>query len=111
MPEDAPPDSRKLSGISACVSLALVGFAYWVAGPGTATFNALNDRMFGRYYTAGAILMIGFYGLAFFGVVGIALAAAILSWIRKEEPRWLVRCALVVALVAPVVAIKMLRGR
>lgn len=99
-----------LSVGSLCTSIALVAVIGWLTGPGLSEFNAFNERIFGRYYTAGAILMLGFYGLVFFAISGTAIAAAAMGWLQKGQPRWLTWAAILAAIVAPIVALGLLKG-
>lgn len=103
-------NSTVLSAMAICTSVTLVGVTYWVTGPGVNEFNAFNERVFGKYYTAGAILMIGFYSLAFFSIVGVAVVATAIAWLRTGQPRWLTWTATVGTIVAPIVAVNFLKG-
>jgi hypothetical protein len=103
-------NSTVFGAIAICTSVMLVGITYWMTGPGVNEFNGFNDRVFGPYYTAGAILMIGFYGLAFFTIFGVAAVATVIVWIRKGQPRWLAWTATIVTIAAPVIAVNILKG-
>ncbi|NJN63517.1 MAG: hypothetical protein HC882_00685 [Acidobacteria bacterium] len=98
------------STLSICTSAALVGAAYWLTTSGSGAFNSFNDRVFGPYFTAGAILMIAFYSLVFFAAIGVAVVATIIAWIRGESPRWLTWTATITTVAAPVVVVNLLRG-
>lgn len=110
MQQEMKRNPASLSIASIFISVSLVAAVSWLAGPGLSDVNAFNERIFGRYYTAGAILMIGSYGLAFSAVVGGALTAAAIGWLRKERPRWITWIALLAAIVAPVVVVNLLKG-
>ncbi len=92
---------------SSATSTAFLAAVAWVTGPGLSDFNAFNERVFGRYYTAGAILMIGLYGLAFAAIAGGAAIAAAIAWRRKEEPRWIKVLATLAALGVPLLVAKL----
>lgn len=88
-------------------SLALLRFVYWL---GTSAANAFNEQVFGRYYTAGAILMIGAYALVFFTLVGIAVASCAFAWMRNEVPVWLRWTATLISAIAPLVAASLMKA-
>ncbi|MBX9607665.1 MAG: hypothetical protein K2Y51_15690 [Gammaproteobacteria bacterium] len=108
---DAKERRAPVLGIVAiATSTALVCVTTWITGPGVASFNAFNASVFGRFYTAGAIAMVLFYGLAFVLVAGSAVIASVAAWMTKESPRWVTWGAIIASLVAPVVAVNLLRG-
>ena len=45
--------------------------------------------MFGRYYTLGMLLMVGFYAAIVLGLVGVGLLLGVLACRRRETPAWL----------------------
>ena len=102
MPKSNPSRPGVCSGLALAISLVVIGFAFWARTPEAAEFNRQTIE---RFYTAGAILMIGFYGLVFFGLAGAGVAAAILAWIRKEAPVWLRWVGTVMSIVGPLTAI------
>ena len=110
MQQQTQRNSMVLSVVSICTSIALMGVVYWLTGPGLNEFNEFNERIFGRYYTAGAILMIGVYSLAFISIVGVVVVATATAWIRKEQPRWLTWTATILAVVAPIVVVNLFEG-
>jgi len=61
------PRSAWASTVAVVLAISLICLAGWLRTPGAAAFN---EQAFGRFYTAGAILMIGFYLLIYFGLVG-----------------------------------------
>jgi len=95
------------SALSVAFGVALVGFAYWLRTPHAAQFN---EQTFGRYYTGGAIVMIGLYVLVFFGLAGSGIAAAVVAWVRRELPAWLRWAGTAMAIVAPIVAMSLIKG-
>lgn len=108
------PIKRKNSPVFAIAALladaVMVASVYWVTGPGMQSFNEFNEKIFGHYYTAGAIAMIGVYVLAFTVLLGIALAATMVSWIRREFPFWITGAATAATLTAPVISVNLLSG-
>lgn len=96
--------------LAIAASVALVCAIFWLTRPGLAQFNAFNKEVFGQLYTAGAIAMILFYGLVFVASVGFGIAAAVYSWIRRESPRWVTWAAIAASLVAPVLAVNLLKS-
>lgn len=101
MPKTHPSRPGVCSGLALALSLVLIGFAFWARTPEAAEFNR---QTFERYYTAGAILMIGFYGLVFFCLAGAGVVAAILAWVRKEAPVWLRWMGTVMSIIGPLTA-------
>ncbi len=98
-------------GVCAIVASALlVSTIYWITKPGVAEFNAFNERVFGQYYTAGAIAMFLLYGLAFVACVGLVAVATVLAWVRNESPRWVTWAATLSTLVAPIASINLLKS-
>ena len=85
----------------------LVGYSAWLASPAA---NEFNERVFGPYYTAGAIVTILFHGFIFFLLAGTAAGSAIYAWFRKEGPRGMVWAAVAAAVIAPLVAINIIKG-
>jgi Kef-type K+ transport system membrane component KefB len=73
-----------------------------------------NERVFGRYYTAGAILMLGAWGAFFIGVFALGVAATVVARRRRESPAWMPNVALAAGLVAaafvPALAASMVLG-
>ncbi len=106
-PPELPRKPPAFSIAAIFAGVALVAYSLWLASPAA---NAFNERVFGQYYTAGAILVILFHGLIFFLLAGTSIGTAVYAWFRKEGPRGVVWAATVVALVAPLVAINVIKG-
>ena len=87
-----------LSIAAICCPLLIRGVLYFLA---TATARDSNERMFGRYYTLGMLLMVGFYAAIVLGLVGLGLALGIAARRRRETPTWLPWLALAANIVAP----------
>lgn len=105
MPKTNPSRPGVCSGLALALSLILIGFAFWARTPEAAEFNR---QTFERFYTAGMILMLGFYGLVCFGLAGAGVAAAIFAWIRKEVPVWLRWVGTVMSIIGPLLAISII---
>jgi len=87
-----------LSIVAICCPLLIWGVFYFLA---TATARDFNERMFGRYYTLGILLMVGFYAAVVLGLVGLGLALGITARRHRETPSWLPWLALAANTVAP----------
>lgn len=96
------------SGLAFALSLALIGFAYWARTPAAAEFN---KQIFEPLYTAGALLMIGFYCAVFFGLAGSSVTLAILAWVRQEAPIWMRWAGTLMPIIAPFVAMSIIKER
>jgi ABC-type Na+ efflux pump permease subunit len=68
---------------------------------GTAAARDFNERMFGRYYTLGMLLTVGFYAAIVLGLTGLGLALGVMARRRRETPYWLPLLALATNIVAP----------
>ena len=88
----------RLSILAICCPLLIRGIFYFLA---TATARDFNERMFGRYYTLGTLLMLGFYAAIVLGLVGGGLALGVLACRRRERPAWLSWVALAANILAP----------
>jgi hypothetical protein len=96
-PDDSPAPIRSLGAI-ACVVVMWSIFWFLTTEAG----RQFNEDVFGRYYTLGALMMMGTYaaiGLSLF-VGGIFLTWRAIS--RGEQPPFFPRLALIVNLAAPV---------
>ena len=98
MPGMRPSKPPILSIVAICCPLLIPGVFYFLA---TATGRDFNERMFGRYYTLGMLLMVGFYAAIVLGLVGLGLALGVVACRRRETPSWLPRLALAASIVAP----------
>ena len=87
-------------GAIACMAVIVAAFAFLATPQG----QAFNERVFGRYYTAGMVLAFGVYGLGGLAVFISGVVLAVLAWRRHEEPQWLRRLAVFTNVVAPIVA-------
>lgn len=84
--------------LALCCPPLILGVFYFLASP---TARDFNERMFGRYYTGGMLLMLGFYTAIMLGLVGLGLALGALACCRRESPAWLQWLALAANIVAP----------
>ena len=87
-----------LSIVALCCPLLIRGVFYFLA---SATARDFNERMFGRYYTGGMLLMLGFYAAIVLGLVGLGLALGAIACRRRETPAWLPWLALAANIFAP----------
>ena len=83
MSQSKPPI---LSMVAICCPLMIRGVFYFLA---TATARDLNEQMFGRYYTLGMLLMVGFYAAIVLGLIGLGLALGVNARRRHETPSWM----------------------
>jgi uncharacterized membrane protein YvlD (DUF360 family) len=67
----------------------------------TAAARDFNERIFGRYYTLGRLLMVGFYAAIVLGFVSLGLALGVMARRRRETPSWLPWLALAANVAAP----------
>ena len=108
MQQRAPQNPALCSATSIGISGLLVAYSYWLRTPAA---NEFNERLFGQYYTAGAILMLACHGLAFFSLTGASAAATFFSWARKEGPLAILWIATITTIVAPIIAVGIIKGR
>ena len=66
--------------------------------------QSFNEKVFGRYYTAGTVLAFGVYGLGGLAAFVGGVVLAVMAWRRREEPQWLRRLAVVTNIGLPIVA-------
>lgn len=95
MSQSKPPI---LSVLAICCPLLIRGIFYFLS---TATGRNFNEQVFGRYYTLGMLLMLGFYGAILLGPVGVGLALGIFARRRRETPAWLPWLALAANIITP----------
>lgn len=98
MPGMSQSKSPVLSILAICCPLLIWGLFYFLA---TATARDFNEQMFGRYYTLGTLLMLGFYAAIVLGLVGGGLALGVIAWRRCETPAWFPWLALAANVIAP----------
>ena len=67
----------------------------------TAAARDFNERIFGRYYTLGMLLMVGFYAAIVLSFVSLGLALGVMARRRRETPSWLPWLALGANIAAP----------
>jgi hypothetical protein len=96
---DAKPPIWSIASL-AC-PLTLISLFVFLASP---QGQAINERVFGRFYTLGALLMLGAWGVVFVGGLAIGIAAAIKGLRRRESPTWLPKLALAVNVAPPLAA-------
>jgi hypothetical protein len=101
MPRTAGPSAGFASVTAILCAVLLVAVAWFLRTPDAQIFN---ERVFGRYYTAGMLMMLGFYGATAVGLVGGGLIAAVLACVRREMPPGLRWSAVAASLVGPMVA-------
>lgn len=87
-----------LSIVALCCPLLIGGVFSFLA---SATARDFNELMFGRYYTGGMLLMLGFYAAIVLGLVGLGLALGTMACRRRETPAWIPWLALAANIVAP----------
>lgn len=87
-------------GALACIAVIVATFTFLTTPEG----QAFNERVFGRYYTAGMVLAFGVYGLGGLAAFVAGVVLAVLAWRRREEPRWLRRLAMFTNIVLPIAA-------
>jgi uncharacterized membrane protein YvlD (DUF360 family) len=87
-----------LSILAICCPLLVWGIFYFLA---TATARDFNQRMFGRYYTLGMLLTVGFYAAIVLSLAGLGLALGVMARRRRETPSWLPLLAVAANIVAP----------
>ena len=87
-------------GAIACMAVIVATFAFLATQEG----QSFNERVFGRYYTAGVVLAFGVYGLGGLAAFVAGVVLAVLAWRRREEPPWLRRLAVFTNIVLPIVA-------
>ena len=98
MPGMSQPKPPTLSILAICCPLMIPGVFYFLA---TAAARDFNDKIFGRYYTLGMLLMVGFYAAIVLGLVGLGLVLGAIACRRRETPAWLPWLALAANTVAP----------
>ncbi|HKS07662.1 MAG TPA: hypothetical protein VJR92_15275 [Gemmatimonadaceae bacterium] len=87
------------SSVGLCCPVLIVGVIYFLSTP---QGQAFNERTFGRYYTAGALLMIGVYGAVLLGLFAAGIGASVMAWKREEEPLWLRQLATAANVIPPI---------
>lgn len=96
-PETSPAPTRSLGAIACAVTMWGI-FLFLTTEAG----RRFNEDVFGRYYTLGALMMMGTYAAIGLSLLG---GGAVLTWraiAREERPSWLPRAALIANLAAPV---------
>lgn len=86
-----------LSIVAICCPLLIRGVFSFLS---SAAGREFNERVFGRYYTLGMLLMVGFYAVIVLGVIGLGLALGASARHRCEKPSWMPWLALAVNIVA-----------
>jgi hypothetical protein len=93
-------DNSPLWSNAALVSpVLLLGALYFLSTP---QGQAFNERVFGRLFTLGALLMLGSWGIVLVGLFAFGVGATVMAWKRREEPAVLRKFALVVNVFVPV---------
>src|SRR5687768_5890454 len=95
-PSEAKPPAWSIAAL--CCPPLLLGIIYILSTPQGQSFN---ERVFGRLYTLGAILMLGAYGVLLLGLIVLGVAAALVARTRRESPSWMPKLALAVNLFIP----------
>jgi hypothetical protein len=96
-PDPRPRPAYSIAAL--CCPPVVLGIIYFLS---TQQGRDFNERVFGRYYTLGALLMLGAYGVLVFGLLAAGVAASIAARRRHESPSWMPKLALVVNLVIPI---------
>jgi hypothetical protein len=94
MSQSKPPI---LSIVAICCPLLIRGVFFFLS---TAAAREFNERIFGRYYTLGMLLMVGFYAAIVLGLISLGLALGVNARRRYETPSWMPWLALVANIVA-----------
>ena len=68
-----------------------------------------NEWLFGRLYTLGAILMLGFYGAISLCLLGSGFVLGITACIRREAPLWFPYLALATNVIVPIAIMRFLK--
>jgi hypothetical protein len=74
-----------LSLLGLCCPFLLWGVFSFLA---SAAGRDFNEQIFGRYYTAGALLMLACYAMIVLGLMGSGIALGALARARNETPAW-----------------------
>jgi hypothetical protein len=91
------------SVIAICCPVLLVGMIFFLETP---QGRAFNEQLFARYYTLGALLMLGFYGAIGFCLVVFGLTLGVIACVRRETPLWLPCLAVVANVLAPLAVLR-----
>jgi hypothetical protein len=95
-PEASPTPIRSLGAIACAATMwGIFWFLTTEAG------RQFNEDVFGRYYTLGALLMMGTYAAIGFGLFGGGIFLTWRAIANEERPPFFPRLALIVNLAAP----------
>jgi len=105
--DESHPKRSVCSVLACCCPVLLLGIQFFL---GTEQGRHLNEQLFARYYTAGALLMLGFYGAIGLCLVLLGLALGVIALIRRETPFWLPCLAVAANALAPLVILSYFKG-
>jgi hypothetical protein len=91
--------STPIRSLGAIACAAAMWGIFWFLT--TAAGRRFNEDVFGRYYTLGALLMMGTYAVIGFGLFGSGIFLTWRAIASEEQPSFLPRIALIVNLAAP----------
>lgn len=90
-----------------CCPVLLAGIYFFFE---TAQGRHFIEQLFARYYTAGMVLMLGFYGAIGLGLGLLGLILGVSAFIRRETPFWLPGLAVTVNVLVALAVLSYLRG-
>src|SRR5687768_9632498 len=96
--ERIPPTPIRSLGAIACA--VVMWSIFWFLT--TESGRQFNEDVFGRYYTLGALMMMGTYAVIGFSLFGGGIFLTWRATAEEERPPYFPRLALIVNLAAPV---------
>jgi len=95
------------SVVSLCCPLLLLGLRLFLATP---PGRHLTQQLFGRYYTAGTLFALGFYGAIGLGLALLGLNLGVIAFVRREKPLWVPGLAAALNVLAALAVLIFLRS-